>query len=61
VQPTKDGEIVRITSGSLAGALVAFHFVNVLGNLDCRFYEDFGPHRKGEIVVVRPEQAEAVQ
>lgn len=45
---------VRIKSGSEAGAVVVVHFVNPSGNLDCRFAEDFGPHRKGEIIVVDP-------
>jgi hypothetical protein len=52
------GVPVRVASGYYAGALVVIHFVNRLGNLDCRFAEDFGQDhyviRKGEIVVIRP-------
>lgn len=47
---------VRVTTGEFRGALVVVHFVNPLGNYDCRFAEDFGPHRKGEIVVLHPSQ-----
>lgn len=41
-----------IMYGDLAGAVVFFHFINSSGHADCRFAEDFGPHKKGEIVVV---------
>ena len=42
-----------VASGMLAGAKVNFYFVNGSGNADCRFAEDFGLHKAGEIVVVK--------
>ncbi len=50
----RHGELYRVVSGSFVGALVRFHFVNISGNLDCRFAELFEGHREGEIVVVYP-------
>lgn len=52
------GEPTRVIAGSFAGAIVVPHFVNTAGNLDCRFFLDFGPHRKGEIVVLDRSQVE---
>lgn len=50
--------VVRVISGLCCGASVVVHFVNTSGNLDCRFAEDFGPYKKGEIVVLSPSNVE---
>jgi hypothetical protein len=47
--------LYRVTGGGFRGALVRLHFTNESGNADCRFAATFGPHRGGEVVVVRPE------
>lgn len=51
----------RIVAGSFAGAVVNFYFFNASGFADCRFAEDFGPHRKGEIVCVKSQNLEPIE
>lgn len=51
-------EVRAVTAGMFAGAVVVVHFVNRSGFLDCRFAADFGPHRRGEVVVLRPSDVE---
>ena len=46
--------LYRVSAGRFTGALVRLHFLNSSGNADCRFAEDFGPYKAGEIVVFRP-------
>jgi hypothetical protein len=48
--------LYRVTSGSFSNAIVRYHFTNSSGYADCRFAEDFGPYRRGEIVVFKLDQ-----
>lgn len=57
-QEIKRAEVVR---GMFKGAIVNIYFVNGLGNLDCRFAEDFGPHKAGAIIVLKPRDIRPVE